>query len=158
MRPDAAEALGAVVDARCCDSLADDWPDATVVCNPPFSLAVQFVRRCVDHAVERHRWCLVLVRVNWPFEGDRWGWVGARDLVSFGRVSFSGNGVDRTPYGWLCIPPGGWMGYPTIRPFSLPSPPTYPASWDSEHRRMGLRVQAMIAAEDAAKSAASVSA
>lgn len=47
------------------DALKVEWPDASVVANPPFFLLEQFWEKAVEHRVMFEAWCAVLTPVAW---------------------------------------------------------------------------------------------
>lgn len=80
-------------------------PFAVAILNPPFTLALPFVRRCLDVA----EWVVCLERLNWLEGGDRNAFLRdhAPDVyVLPNRPSFTGKGTDATAYAWLVWPPG----------------------------------------------------
>ena len=76
------------------------------ILNPPFSSALDVVRRCLDRA----EWVVCLERVNWLASQDREHWMRSHTPDVYllpNRPSFTGEGTDATEYAWMVWPPDG---------------------------------------------------
>ena len=78
---------------------------AVAILNPPFSLALQFVERCLSLA----GWVCALERLHWPACAARCDWFRAHmpDVYILpDRPSFTGDGAsDMAEYAWFVWPP-----------------------------------------------------
>lgn len=93
------------------DALARSWPSCDLlVQNPPFSLALDFVRRAAQYAAERGSMTASLVRLSFLSSKGRAAFHRehpADVYVLAGRPSFTGDGkVDQVDYVWLVHGPG----------------------------------------------------
>lgn len=76
------------------------------ILNPPFSMALDFIRHCLDCA----GWVVALERLNFlgPVGRNRFWREHMPDIyVLATRPSFTGTGTDMTEYAWFVWPPDG---------------------------------------------------
>lgn len=81
-----------------------------VICNPPYSLAKEFVERSFSHVVPRGGTVAMLLRLNWLASRSRSEWHKAHPsdvYVLPKRPSFTPDGkTDATEYAWFVWGPG----------------------------------------------------
>jgi len=99
------------------DALASEWwtprPDL-VVMNPPFKLAMEFVKRAVSEVAPMGT-VAALLRLSWLSSQKRAAWLRAYTpsvYVLPRRPSFTGKGTDAADYGWFLWSP---LTSPTVR-------------------------------------------
>ena len=91
--------------------LPEDWPEPNLIIgNPPYSLAIEFVKRSLDLTRVQRGTVALLLRLNW-LEGQARAQFHqehpADVYVLPRRPSFTGSGTDATAYGWFVWRPGG---------------------------------------------------
>jgi hypothetical protein len=101
------------------DALRMRWPEATVITNPPYSLAFEFVCKSIftddDPPLVSRRESAFLLRLNWLGSMKRYAFhrIMPADLyVLPRRPSFAHGGTDATEYAWFVWGPhrgGRWQ-------------------------------------------------
>lgn len=92
-------------DIHCQDFLTEPVPAFTsIVSNPPYSLAEEFVRRSLEHQAAPAP-CYFLLRLAFlagqkRAKGDLWDYLAAVYVLPR-RPSFTGKGTDSTDYAWF---------------------------------------------------------
>ena len=104
LREDARQQLAFMGDLTIGDFLtARTHPADVAILNPPFSLALEFVRKCLDLAPI----VVCLERLNWLASMDRSHWLREHTpdvYVLPNRPSFTGGQTDACDYAWLVWP------------------------------------------------------
>jgi len=94
-------------DVRIADALKVEWPAGAIVTNPPFTLALDFARRCVHQVVTRKApFAAMLLRQTWlEMTRDRAAFLQDHPptvlVFPEARASFAGKGKDMAPTHWF---------------------------------------------------------
>lgn len=84
------------------DFLTDFTPRHAIITNPPYSLAMEFVR----HSIRVSAHVFLLLRINFLGSQKRKEWWQLNEpsalVVLSTRPSFTGKGTDATEYAWFC--------------------------------------------------------